>query len=776
MSLDSAYDSTPAAGAAFSNPLPHYVERYGLSAAPFSGRHEDRFVYLDAERLQRLNMLEHLSRYSELLLIISGPKGIGKTSLLQRFRLNADEDTLVSQVDANPMMDADTLLQAIAAGFGLHKPNDNPVALQDTLYRHLAALHHQGKIPLLLIDDAHVLPQDALEALFNLADAEASDGNLLRIILFSDPQIETMLQSPAIRGLRERVTHSMNIPPLNEEQTVGYLRHRLNVAGLRGTLPFSSKELHKIFQNSGGIPARINECAHLLLNGDKLDQAVKDFHTPRLNFSPNLKFLTLKLPAGLARFKLWQVASTVTAVVLVGLVLAYQDDINALFRSGKQQQKTVTLPLPLATKPAVTVATTPEPEPVPPKTLSQKTSALNTPTIKPQQRPEQPETNKETVASAVVIEEKTGTVAGIPAPVPPAPVATKEAKKQPAITKPDPEPEPPQAAAPALPTSMIISDISPNPVNSSRKPQTIAILGERFSKDMKVTVFWSGGHKILSGSQINIISPTEMELHITVGRESDTWKVRLQDSLSKQKVEARFKVVGATALKTSKPATHAKQGFNGKKWITKQDPKHFTLQLLSSQHKNSLLAFAKQHGLQGDLAWFARLHHKRPWYALIQGRYPHRAQAERAAKMMIKNIPTIKPWIRPFADIQKIINQETVTPPPAAIDTASTPPLSPKDKTSNAAWLWSQDPSHYTLQLLGGRTEAGILRFIRQHKLGGKAVYYRTLRNNRPWYILVYNNYPDHARAKAAIANLPGSLHKTRPWPRSFASIQAELR
>lgn len=274
---------------AFRNPLPRYAERYGLSSAPFSSQHEDRFLYLDAERLQRLNMLEHLTRYSELLLIISGPPGIGKTALRQRFCAELDEDIVACQVEANPMMNADQLLQAVARGFGLQQPPGEPAALQEALYRHLAALHHQQKTPLLIIDDAHVLPQDALETLFNLAEAEASDGNLLRIILFSDPQIETMLQSPAIQGLRERVTHSMNIPPFDEEQTVACIRHRLNVAGLQGALPFSDRELHKIYRNSGGIPARINECAHLILNGDKLDQAVRDFHTPRLDLRARLK-------------------------------------------------------------------------------------------------------------------------------------------------------------------------------------------------------------------------------------------------------------------------------------------------------------------------------------------------------------------------------------------------------------------------------------------------------------------------------------------------------
>ncbi len=763
-----ANDSTQSVDAGISNPVPHYVERYNLSCAPFSAQHEDRFVYLDAERLQRLNMLKHLTRYSELLLIISGPRGIGKTSLLQRFLLDTDEDTLVSQVNANPMMDANALLQAIASGFGLRGLDDEPAALQGALYQHIAALHHQNKIPLLLIDDAHVLPQDALETLFNLADAEASDGNLLRIILFSDPQIETMLQSPAIQSLRERVTHSMTIPALNEEQTVGYIRHRLHVAGLQDALPFSSKELHKIFRNSGGIPARINECAHLILNGDKLDQAVKDFRTPRLDFRPHLKFPALKLPAGLARFKLRRIVGMLTALIAIGLVLVYQDNINAIFKTDKQPQKTVSIPLPVKGKP----------EPAFPRFLPQQTPTQETAPTKPQQHPQTAMVDNKTVAPAVIKEKPTGMLSNKPAPVP----ETREQPPKPTpITKPKTKPEPSQLATPAitpaLPATVIISSVTPKPVNSSDKPQTITILGKHFSKDMNITLFWSDGHKTLSASQANILSPDKIELHVNVGRKSGNWKVRLQDPLSKQKAEAGFKVVAANAPKTGNSRHRNKQGLNEENWISRQNPAHFTLQLLGSRHKDSLRTFIKRQGLQQEkLAWFARLHNKRLWYTLIQGRYPSRTQAEQAAKTLTKNIPGIKPWIRRFADIQKIIRQQVVTPPPAAISAISTVPPVGSDKATSASWLWSRDPSHYTLQLLGGRTEAGIQHFIRQHKLVGKAVYYRTLRNHQPWYILVYNSYPNHARARAAIANLPASLRKTRPWPRSFASIQAELQ
>ncbi len=776
-----AYDTTQTTDDAFSNPVPHYVERYNFSAAPFSNIHEDRFLYLDAERLQRLNMLEHLTRYSELLLIISGPKGIGKSSLLQHFVVNADEDTLVSQVDANPMMDADKLLQAIAAGFDLNVQNSDPVNLQDALYHHLANLHHQQKVPVLVIDDAHVLPQDALETLFNLADAEASDGSLLRIILFSDPQIETMLQSPAIQGLRERVTHSMSIPAFDEEQTVGYIRHRLTTVGLQGALPFSDKELHKIFRNSSGIPTRINECAHLILNGDKLDQAVKDFHTPQLKLRSGftlsaLKIPSLKLPAVLVKCKRWQLGAVLIAVLAIALVLIYQDDINAVFEADTQQTKTLAEDSsPFVSEAAPQVTAQPEPEPLavvdsasteiaPLKTPRQQAIPEETDTAAPEQATEAKiNTAIDSIPPVVAVVEKVSTPA--------------DAAIETDLDKPPTLPEPA-----ALPPTPIIRDISPDPVNTSRKPQIISILGEHFNKDMKVTVFWTGGQKTLSSPQLTIINANEMELRITVGRKADNWKVQLNDPVSKQQIDAQFNVAVArkstasvskttskTTAKTSSGNTLNKEG-----WINKQKPQHFTLQLLGSHNKSSLQTFVKKHALEQEVATFSSLRNQRPWHVLIQGRYASRAKAEKAAASMSKNIRGIKPWIRPFADIQKTLRHQAVTPPPLTISKISSPPAASNLATS-AAWLWSQDPSHYTLQLLAGQTEAGIKGFITKHKLSGKAVYYRTSRNGRPWYVLVYNSYSDHRSAKAAISTLPAKLRKTQPWPRSFASIHTEL-
>ena len=141
---------------------PTYLHSYGLADAPFSPAHDDRFVYLDAERTQRLNLLQHLSQYSDLLSIVGGERGSGKTTLLRQFVKRADQDWRICQIDATPMMSADQLVRHMAVGFGLQPLPAEASEQQQAFYDHLIALRARNIVPILIIDDAHDLPEDAL--------------------------------------------------------------------------------------------------------------------------------------------------------------------------------------------------------------------------------------------------------------------------------------------------------------------------------------------------------------------------------------------------------------------------------------------------------------------------------------------------------------------------------------------------------------------------------------------------------------------------------------
>jgi len=52
---------------------------------------------------------------------------------------------------------------------------------------------------------------------------------------------------------------------------------------------------------------------------------------------------------------------------------------------------------------------------------------------------------------------------------------------------------------------------------------------------------------------------------------------------------------------------------------------------------------------------------------------------------------------------------------------------------------------------------------------------YEAHRDGKPRYLAVIGPYADLSAARAAIAGLPKGLRDQKPWPRSVASVQADL-
>ncbi|MDH5395025.1 MAG: AAA family ATPase, partial [Gammaproteobacteria bacterium] len=298
---------------------PTYLAAYGLTEAPFSLQQNDRFYYLNPALKEQLALLQHYTQYGNLLLLITGERGIGKSSLKQRFINTAQEEWRVCEIQAHTMMDASVLLRQIAQGFGITEPPFDASSLYEVLSEQLEYLHQQSYEPILIIDDAHELPQDALQSLLYLAEHHSDHDSALRIILFCEPQIETMLEDPAIHSLKERITHSIDIAKLDEAETAEYLRHRLAVAGLDGTSPFTPKLINKIYKASGGIPYKINEYAHQNLLDDR-EPVVDDEqeHDDALIHSESQFTLRNMILGGIA-------------LTVVIAVLLFQDDINRVF-------------------------------------------------------------------------------------------------------------------------------------------------------------------------------------------------------------------------------------------------------------------------------------------------------------------------------------------------------------------------------------------------------------------------------------------------------------
>lgn len=749
----SSYDAVPLARLE-----PDYLARYGLQTAPFSSTHDDRFLYLDGERQQLLNMLQHLTRYSELVLLVVGERGSGKTSIKQRFIKQADDSYLICEVDAHPMMDADELLSSIAQGFGLIDMPASPAQLQNELYRYLAGLQQQDRVPVLLVDDAHELPQDALEALFYLSDAEAGGGNLLRSVLFCEPAIEVMLESAAIQPLKERVTHRMRVSPFDEEQTAEYLRHRLAVAGLEGTSPFTPKEVRRIYKSSGGIPERINDAAHQVLAGGKITEIDEEEASEALEGEAHQGLNPRYIALGGA------------LVLLVGAMLWWQEEINRLFE-----------------EPAVTtssrtgqVAPAPTEPPVPQKIVEfggdgSRPPARNAepeppveadpPAVSPQApaAPQASDTGQTAASAGKTAEPEAPT----DAPVDPAAsdTATSGAMKS--------EPAPP---------TLRLESLEPNPVPASDRQQTLTLRGDGFNDTTRITVEWGNQRKTLQTSRVTRVDDSRLDFRITVGSKPETWLVVARNPDSGARDSLKFEVQAPQRekdtqqnqgpdAKTAEQRTASSLPESASGWLQRQPADYYTLQLLASHQRDNLRAFIRRHNLGDNSAIFESRHNGQPWYAVAYGSFPDRAAAQQAAG----DLPDgIEPWIRRIGDIQPQADNGAEQSDSATSITDKPVPHSDALR-DHAAWLWDQDPGHFTLQLIAGRNADAVRAFIDRHKLRGQAVFYQTHREGEPWYVVVLGNHADRAAALAAREQLPAPLREQSPWPRPFSDIHADL-
>ena len=688
---------------------PAYQERLGLDTAPFPPTHEDRFLYLDAERRQRLQMLQHLTQYSNLLLLLIGEHGVGKTSLLDRFVAEARPEWQICRIQANALMDADQLLYEIAAGFGLPAPPHEPAALQDSLFQHLLSLRERDRTPILIIDDAHELSRDALLAVFHLADAEAAEGNLLRCILACEPAIASLLGDPAIAPLHERLSHTIDLPPFDAAATADYLAHRLRVAGLSGASPFTDEALEHIWQRSKGVPARINEAAHLWLSDNSVDSPS--------TIEPESDTASVSERIPLPRRQL--IAAGGIALVLA-LVLIFQDRINRLFDASS----------------------TPPPKPTVAAPTNRTTVIENTP-------------HKD---------------ADAPANVPPPSIESTE--PLPAEVSPvDSEPPPTSAALPAP----VIERVEPAVVSAGTDPVTLTLSGRNFTADSRIVIRHDDQTTPLPSDKVTWIDTRTARFTLVPGTTPTTLQVQVYGPGERPSapVPITIEAKRPPATAPSPPQrVNAPATLWDRAWIDRQPPNHYTLQLLSTRNRASVERFVTRHGLKGQAVAFETHRNGQTWYSVIVGSYADREQARQAFRDLPSSVQTLQPWIRRFAGIQARRPERGSAKPPAAFHQ---PPPDNLERNDHLAWLWSRDPSHYTLQLIAGHDEAGIRRFMQKHRLLGKAAYYRKRRAGRDVFVVVYGDYADRKAARAAIASLAIALRKQKPWPRRFGDIHAEL-
>jgi hypothetical protein len=124
----------------------------------------------------------------------------------------------------------------------------------------------QGKRALLIVDEAQNLSGRAIEELRMLSNFQLGNQGLLQSFLIGQPQLRQLMQGPELQQLRQRVTASYHLGPMDRAETQAYVEHRLRHVGWGNDPRFEPGAFDAIYSFSAGIPRRINTlCNRVLL-------------------------------------------------------------------------------------------------------------------------------------------------------------------------------------------------------------------------------------------------------------------------------------------------------------------------------------------------------------------------------------------------------------------------------------------------------------------------------------------------------------------------------
>jgi type II secretory pathway predicted ATPase ExeA len=241
---------------------PVYNSYFGFSESPFLSNHKYSFLFLNNESEEILASLIEFIKQKNGSAVVYGDHGCGKTMLLKCLMRRLPKS--VQPIMANPLAGPMEIMHDIAKSFNITIPQRGFFYFPK-LEEALIAEGRQRKYFLLIVDDAHLLDDKALDTIWLFSNIERHDQNLIKILLIGQPELSDKLKRLELINIPQFIALEHRLSPLNAVDTIKYVSHRLRKVGSGISTCFEPNCMHMIFELTGGVPERINQVCNAAL-------------------------------------------------------------------------------------------------------------------------------------------------------------------------------------------------------------------------------------------------------------------------------------------------------------------------------------------------------------------------------------------------------------------------------------------------------------------------------------------------------------------------------
>jgi general secretion pathway protein A len=242
-----------------------YFKVLGLIKEPFSTSPDPAFFFLSREHKAAFYRLQVAITLKRGLSVIIGDVGTGKTTLSRKLSqtLNADDDVVFRMV-LNPRFKTERqFLAKLASLFHIAMPSRaTGLDLIEAIERYLFQVGvEEKKTVVLLIDEAQILPDFALETLRILLNYETNEYKILQLVLVG--QMELLPRISKMANFWDRIAMKYVINPLGEDEVREVVDYRLRQAGYSNAIPmFTNDGIKALCEQTQGYPRQLSRVCH----------------------------------------------------------------------------------------------------------------------------------------------------------------------------------------------------------------------------------------------------------------------------------------------------------------------------------------------------------------------------------------------------------------------------------------------------------------------------------------------------------------------------------
>ncbi|MFQ5952957.1 MAG: ExeA family protein [Candidatus Omnitrophota bacterium] len=241
-----------------------FLQYWNLKEKPFENTGDPKFFYYSPEHKEALVRLIYVIRQNKAGALLAGDYGTGKTTIANELLAEVEESRNYQSVYiSNPLLNPEELLQEIVYQLSGNAESLGRLQARRAIDDLLQDIASRGDYSIIIVDEAHLITQkEVLEELRLMMNLQYKNRFLVTLIMMGQLELREIINSQP--QFKQRFAICYMLQHLNEEETIGYIKHRMKIAGAERRI-FTDEASSFIYNSSSGKPRQINNICDMSL-------------------------------------------------------------------------------------------------------------------------------------------------------------------------------------------------------------------------------------------------------------------------------------------------------------------------------------------------------------------------------------------------------------------------------------------------------------------------------------------------------------------------------